>query len=541
MERTTDLDVFAFGRLPDATREHGKRELVHYFNAPPLAMVPTHGVDGEIVGSAMRPKRRTMSIQEMPGKMCFPVDNPAAPTYAGQNDDANAIFCSGPGCLGVKWNAYLRLPATRIAALCARRWEVKRISGGWRVSRDFLYRSRQLSDYLREREDRVYAEIEGLKSDYVLKVSLDDLTEHLAGKYRIEPVVLLTDRIHIVGSGDTKMDMSGDPRYAAPPGERCLIPATLVEFAVPFQGDAIIFDLAPSTTNFNPPRAVIDGMELRFRYVRPDHDHAAMRAEFDRDVQNVQQYLDWGNNDIGRFNANLGPQIRRRLDQRKEKFLKDQGMVAALGFPLKPRTGVSNTYAAPVKRKISPTLKPAVPPGAFKPEPALEEAVYEHILGVASNMVQVMERSPKAFVSMGEEDLRTHILVLLNYLYEWQASGETFNYDGKTDILIRAEGKNIFIAECKFWTGAKAFTGTIDQLLNYVSWRDTKTAIIIFNRNRDTSAVIAQISDLVKKHPNFKREITTYKHETGFRFVLGLRDDKNRELTMTVLVFDVPV
>lgn len=73
-------------------------------------------------------------------------------------------------------------------------------------------------------------------------------------------------------------------------------------------------------------------------------------------------------------------------------------------------------------------------------------------------MVLVMERSPHAFAKMGEEDLRTHFLVQLNGLYEGQATGETFNFEGKTDILIRVEGKNIFIAECKFWTGPKRIT-----------------------------------------------------------------------------------
>src|SRR5260370_4966399 len=54
---------------------------------------------------------------------------------------------------------------------------------------------------------------------------------------------------------------------------------------------------------------------------------------------------------------------------------------------------------------------------------------------------------------MGEEDLRTHFLVQLNGVYEGQATGETFNFEGKTDILIRADGGNIFIAERKFWSG----------------------------------------------------------------------------------------
>ena len=43
-----------------------------------------------------------------------------------------------------------------------------------------------------------------------------------------------------------------------------------------------------------------------------------------------------------------------------------------------------------------------------------------------------------------KRDLRQHFLVQLNGQYEGQAVGETFNYEGKTDILIRSEGKKPF-------------------------------------------------------------------------------------------------
>jgi hypothetical protein len=174
--------------------------------------------------------------------------------------------------------------------------------------------------------------------------------------------------------------------------------------------------------------------------------------------------------------------------------------------------------------------------------PVLDETEhYEHILKVISNTAQGMERSPRTFAQMGEEALRTQFVVQLNGHYEGQATGETFNYEGKTDILVRVDGRNIFIGECKIWKGAESFKATINQLLGYTAWRDTKTAIIIFNRNKNTSAVLDQIPALVKQHPNFKRTVSSYKHETGFRFILHHRDDKNRELTLTVLIFDVPI
>ena len=174
---------------------------------------------------------------------------------------------------------------------------------------------------------------------------------------------------------------------------------------------------------------------------------------------------------------------------------------------------------------------------AIKPTLASED--YADILGIMKNMVQVIELSPHAFVDIGEEELRFHFLVQLNGAYQGQASGETFNFQGKTDILIRVDGKNIFVAECKFWKGEKSFLETLDQLLSYLSWRDTKAAVLIFNRNANFSAVLEKIAEIAPKHKNFKRYLGK-SDETTFRYVFGQSIDPNREVVLTVLAFDIP-
>ena len=191
-----------------------------------------------------------------------------------------------------------------------------------------------------------------------------------------------------------------------------------------------------------------------------------------------------------------------------------------------------------MRRRIAPKLPP-ISTQPYKPEPALDMAEYEYILSVISNMVLVMERSPSAFRDMGEEHLRQHFLVPLNAHYEGQATGETFNYKGKTDILIRSEGRNIFIAECKFWTGPSGLGDALDQLLGYTSWRDTKAALLIFNRDTNMSTILQRIPEVVHEHPNYKAD-KDYDSETGFRYVFGHREDHNRELTLTVLAFNIP-
>lgn len=105
---------------------------------------------------------------------------------------------------------------------------------------------------------------------------------------------------------------------------------------------------------------------------------------------------------------------------------------------------------------------------------------------------------------------------------------------------MRDKGRNLFVAECKFWAGPKKLAETVDQTLGYLSWRDSKTAIFVFNRNRSLSKVLAAIAPTIREHSSFIRELADYGGETDFRFVLRHRDDPERELTLTVLAFEVP-
>ena len=289
----------------------------------------------------------------------------------------------------------------------------------------------------------------------------------------------------------------------------------------------------------SPPRAEVRGNILVLRIVGTDLNADGVRADIDRTVSEIQSHLSTLRGNTAGLRTQLPSQARSAIESRRQKLLADRNLVGGLGFKMKERPGTQQTFTAPeVRKKIAPAL-PSATSAPYKPEPTLSSADYEHILGVLQNMVQVMERSPSSFVTMDEESIRSHFLVQLNGHYEGQATGETFNYEGKTDILVRSEGRNIFIAECKFWAGPKMLTDTIDQLLGYTSWRDTKVAVIVFNRNKDFSRVLTAISESAKTHAYFKRELPG-STDTVFRYCFAHKDDKNRELFLSILAFDVP-
>ena len=172
--------------------------------------------------------------------------------------------------------------------------------------------------------------------------------------------------------------------------------------------------------------------------------------------------------------------------------MKQRQFVAALGVPIRASTEVSSTFAVPAIRKKIQLPKPIASTEPYSPEPTLDQSIYDGILKVINDTGKVFERLPSTYGDKGEEDLRDHLILQLTPHFELTSTtGETFNRSGKTDILIRYDNRNIFVAECKVWKGETNHLKTIDQLpLSYLTWRDSKTAIVYFcpHTKRDGSS-----------------------------------------------------
>ena len=404
---------------------------------------------------------------------------------------------------------------------------------------NLLFYGHNLRERIESQEQDLAKEINSMSEADVLSTSRGDMVKYLVEKWIINPLVV--DELRIQADyGDAQVDVSRDFSRAIFDRSRPFyIQGSRFRIHVPFTGDAYLFKCQPSTWGLNPPRGKVEQDELVFTYDLTVEERPKIAELFQKDLKNTLTYINRVNGDIKGFNTALPGVVRQQLDARREKLLKDRGTVAALGYPLRREEDTPKTFVAPnVQRRITPQ-KPTASSAPFLPEWNLDSDEYEHILSICTNMVAVMERSPSAFKNMDEEHLRNHFLVQLNGHYEGQATGETFNYEGKTDILIRAYGRNIFIAECKFWTGPSGMTEALNQLLGYTAWRDTRAALLIFNRNRNISTVLERVPATARAHPKFKAEQVT-NSETAFRYIFGHRDDDNREITVTILVFDVP-
>lgn len=405
--------------------------------------------------------------------------------------------------------------------------------------KDYLFSKYDLHSVTLNQDKKLSVEISNLSQDQILKTVESELVEYFFSKYKINPIVLDLENITIDPT-EIDIDVSQDPMRAVFDRSRpAYVRGNRIHYYIPYSGDKDLFLCRPSTFSSLIPFGEVKENEIILTIDTLEKDPLKIRELSGRNISNIQQHVSWVNGDVLGFNNSLKGKITSYILSRKEKLDINSSIINSLGYPLRRRENSSQTYTVPaVKKKIIPVL-PQIKSKNIKPEPVLEMANYDLILKTLDDMSLMMERSPKTFAKLKEEEIRDHFLMVLNSQFEGAATGETFNYEGKTDILIRVDNKNIFIAECKIWKGEKVLLETIDQLLGYLSWRDTKTAILLFNKNKEFSKVVGQVQEIVKKHDNFVKEIK-FESETGFRFVLHHKDDKNREFILTILLFNIP-
>ena len=396
---------------------------------------------------------------------------------------------------------------------------------------EFLFQGPDLVAVFDAQHKALRKKIESFESDWLFNVDENELIQSLVDEFRLDAPKLNT-------AGST-IDQAEDVRRVRDDfGSAFDARINVYTVAIPFTGEAVIFSFRPSSIDFNPPRATVGNGELTMTFEQRHPDSAALKAEIEDATQRIQRKLASCEEMINPFNKQLARVAREAINFRKQKLGKDINVLTELGIPIRQRGAIPSTAAVPVQRKtiISQIQRGSKP---HLPDPTLTEPAYNAILKTMADMALVIERNPTAFQNLTEEEIRFHFLVSLNAIYEGNATAETFSYQGKTDIQIRNQGKPIFTAECKFWSGQKALTETVDQLLGYVTWRDTKTAILLFNKNKNFSQVLSQIEPTLRAHSKFVR-FEDKRSETEYRFVISHPNDAARHITLTVLAFDIP-
>jgi hypothetical protein len=281
----------------------------------------------------------------------------------------------------------------------------------------------------------------------------------------------------------------------------------------------------------------VSDSEIRFEVINWRRDAEVVKREKQGVLSNIANQNTHVTDEVAQFNLQLEELARRAVSGRKSQLLAQLNVVASLGAPLSKPAEVPQTFSVPVIAKKL-MVKPSAPASSFSPNPTLDDATYQNILSIIHDVGVSLERLPRTYATRQEEILRDFLLTTLCTHYP-NSTGETFNKEGRTDILVRHEGKNIFVAECKFWAGVKMFHKTIDQVLGYLTWRESKAAIVCFVLNNEFGPALEQIMTGTPRHPCFIR-LESKKDEDWMQFEFRLPSDPTRNLHLAVLCFHFP-
>jgi hypothetical protein len=395
-----------------------------------------------------------------------------------------------------------------------------------------------LSQFLEARLQQVAREVAAEVPDRLLGMNETRYVEYLTAQARVEPLAL--DWVGCSVSDCEAMIPAewfpgGGFAYAVEPGQRYR--KQVVAYHIPFEGDASLLRCAPSTRLMWTTDVAISGASISFDVVNFSNNPELIKGEAESTIKNLKTQHGYLTQQVDAFNEQLDTRVRELVSLRKGELLKRSNLLDSLGVPIRRTSDIAQSFAVPITRK-SLIVKPSAPSAKFQPEPTISDADYRAILEVVHDLGVNMERLPSIYTGKDEEALRDLLVMQLSPHFA-SVTGETFNKSGKTDVLIRHDGQNVFIAECKFWRGPKAHLATIDQILSYLTWRDSKAAIVSFIQNKELAPVLEHIRPITAEHPCFVKDRGAIK-PGWFQFELHMANDQTRRVFLAVLCFHLP-
>ena len=411
---------------------------------------------------------------------------------------------------------------------------------------NYLFSENDLDSSLRKKNESIQELVDQIPKDQFLCTPQEDVVRYLVEHNTIDPIVIFDDRIVATEPKECKVDVSGDPtRFIRNPNQPCYIPGLEISIEIPFSGDSNLLKLKtnPFSTIF-PTGEIRTGRNkvggtivLEFRQPH-DANPKQMKSAFDENLQAIKKYVGWSKSQVDSFNQNLPIIVEKAVKFRREKLDKHSSVVDVLGIRIKPKDGAPCFEPIILDKKIIKPL-PAAPREGYKVEPGISENIYNNILKLIRHSGSSFEKTPQTFFVHDEGELRDIVLSQLNVVYEGDAKGEAFNKSGKTDILVSEEGRSAFIAECKIWRGKKYLIEAIDQLLSYLTWRDCKTCLIIFNKNnKNFCQILESIEQTVSEHPRFYSKIRQ-NDENEWLYEMRSQDDDARFIKMNIMIFNI--
>ena len=403
----------------------------------------------------------------------------------------------------------------------------------------------ELLNFTRQKASKIVNEIKEQTDEYFTSSTSTDLEEYLISKYEIK-------NFPTIHWEEIEMDISTTmvSGYNFPPSfdiidKSAKFERKLIKFYVPFEDDGNLLYFKASRVFHSSPLTgfpSVENSQIVFSFIDLIDKPEMIDSEFNNAKRYFIQRFNSLKEEIDLFNKDLPGFINNEINKRIKGIESFQDYKSKFTFPIRKDPNIPEIFKPKkVLKKEKITPKPVIDKSSGKPteERYITKEDYLSILSMLNDCGKMWEQHSEAYSGKGEDSLRDQLMFVLAPNINGVVAGEAYNKKGKTDISIKHGTTNLFIGECKIWGGPKHLTKTIDQILKYLTWRDSKAAIMNFVGRNDILKVIELGQEAIVSHPNFVRKVQEYnKGWTNYRF--NLPEDESVIIEIAIQYYHMP-
>lgn len=398
-----------------------------------------------------------------------------------------------------------------------------------------LFKDRgHLADVLESRLAELHAKVAQVPDATAVGLDRDEWVHELVRRFQVQPPQPVHgEEVEVEALGRRVRDVTNLAGVTFGLNEWGNVQRDTINFqaTITFDGDTELLLCAPDGGAAYVPVETISATSVSqgFFYVL----ESSGSAEFEQELGSWKGQVLAGAarvaDHVRSWNERLPDAASAAVDTHLKKISVAAEFTAGLSFAVSGREDAPPRIRTPTITAIRSEVPRA---GAVPREQPTLGRYFDEILATLESGLRAIERTPARYRDWKEPELRDTLLIPLNSQYQGGAQAEAFNASGKTDILIRVDDENLFIGECKIWSGAKEFDAAIDQILGYSTWRDSRLALIVFVRNKAMADTMQTAQQVLENRPEFEHWVTGAR---GRKAHIRWPDDTARTATIALL------
>lgn len=402
------------------------------------------------------------------------------------------------------------------------------------------FRDMDLSAVIAEQKRKIKIKVEGYTNDEIMANDIDLLADNIYSEFFIDPITIYEEEVRKRSIQQAKVKKWIHPFMRIDPNREYVeVDGIVMKFYFRYNGERDLFKCQASTFSVSGyPEIGLDSDFISFTYQKTlqemENENAKdnLLKEVEKDLKSIRDGIGYANRDIASYNDSIRGFAKTCIEERKKKVQSFFELTKLFEVPIEKTEYAKECIN--VKRTIVPIAHEYE---KREKEYCISDKDYQDILYAIKHTGSTFERTPNSYRAMGEEDLRNVLLASLNLAFKGDAVGEAFRNKGKTDICIERENRAAFVAECKMWTGAKDIEKAIKQLDGYLTWRDSKTALIYFVRRKDFIKVCNTVEKTLKELTMIRQITSVDKNEFCCEF--ASENAVGQLISMRVFLFNM--